>query len=919
MFLTKPLSHVKIIILESRFIKQELERSLMFDIRNNYKISRDIAAGGMVLLKNEGDTLPFSKGTRVGIVGKDCLELIKGGGGSASVKCEYTRTLLEGLQEKADAGKLKLYEPSFEIATTSQYELSELNALAENIDAAIVTIKRYGTEGTDMPCGNSGDEVNASEYGGRKVAYHLYRDEIALFDKIEASNIKKVVLLLNISSTMDLSFIDRYPKIQAVLLTYLPGMECGSAIADILSGDVTPSGKLVDTIPYAYCDLPSAASFNADPYVSNYEEDIFVGYRYFETYAKDKVLYPFGFGLSYTAFEYKNCAHSVSGDRVTVCANIRNIGSVKGREVAQVYVSAPRGALKKPNIILTGYAKTAVLHPGESETVSISFPLRAMASFDDSGAACLPGAWVLESGAYEIFIGASSRDLISTGDYYVEKTMALEQLSIRFDGRKYEFKSDFSNEERHGARGNISLYDVQKGKLSLKEFVELLSPEELVWLARGQAIGFPSGTSGIGDIRYLEIPNPQTADGPVGIRRSVNSTCFPCGTLVATSWDSNLQEAMGAALGMEGFSTGLDIILGPALNIHRNPLGGRCFEYFSEDPVISGKTAAALVRGIEKEGLLATLKHYAANNCECNRNINNSIVSERALREIYLRGFEIAVKESNPACIMTSYNLLNGIHTSAHAQLLRGILRDEWNYEGALMTDWRNGVPLKDEIAAGNNIKMPLGYPDEAEKALLAYKEGTLSLAMLKDCAYYVLLTIMKSRSFKQRDFGLIHKLEGDFLSVPALAVNGISCARVAHKTREDGKEYFYTLNLDQRNKRTYITYAINCDQGGMFELAMELATDTPDAEIWIFDYNGSKLGKICCQSIQDENNWQIRKANIALNAGTNILKFVFALEPTVEREFFSPRTEVPNEWADLLPGDIRFTGFSLERKESSK
>lgn len=887
----------------------------MFDLKKNYKISRDIAAGGMVLLKNEEATLPFSKDTRIGVVGKDCLDLIKGGGGSASVKCEYTRTLLEGLKEKADEGKLKLYEPSFDIAKSSAYDMSELNALAENIDTAILTIKRYGTEGNDMPCGNHGDEVNESEYGGKKVAYHLYRDEIELLDKIEASNIKKVVLLLNISSTMDMTFINRYKKIQAVLLTYLPGMECGAAIADILSGDVTPSGKLVDTIPYAYNDLPSAKSFNSDPYVSKYEEDIFVGYRYFETYAKDKVLYPFGFGLSYTSFEYTDCSHSVSGDKVTVCATIKNVGNTKGREVVEVYVNAPSGALKKPAIVLTGYTKTALLLPGESEKVSVTFPLRDMASFDDSGDTGFIGAWVLEAGDYEIFVGSSSRDLISTGSYKVEKTYAQEQLSIRFDGRAYEFKSDFSNEEHHQSRGKISLYDVAEGKLTLKEFVELLSPEELVWLARGQDIGFPEGTSGIGDIRYLEIPNPQTADGPVGIRRSVNTTCFPCGTLVAASWDTDLQEAMGTALGIEGYSTGLDVILGPALNIHRNPLGGRCFEYFSEDPIIAGKASAALVRGIESQGLLATLKHYAANSCENNRNINNSVVSERAMREIYLRGFEIAVKESNPAYIMTSYNLFNGIHTSAHAQLLRGILRDEWNYEGALMTDWRNGVPLKDEIAAGNNIKMPLGYPDEATKSLLAYKNGEITLAMMKDCAYYVLLSILKSRSFKQRDFGLTHKLDGDFIYIPALKVNGMSCARVTHKPREDGKEYFYMLNLDQRNKRIYINYAIDCEKGGDFELAIELSTNTPEAEVWFFDYEGNQLGKVCCQDIKDENDWQILKTNVALKTGMNIIKFVFALEPNLEREFFSPRTEVPNEWADLLPGDIHFTGFSLERK----
>ena len=465
-------------------------------------------------------------------------------------------------------------------------------------------------------------------------------------------------------------------------------MECGTAIADVLCGDVNPSGKLVDTIVYDYADYPSANCFNYNKRETKYEEGIFVGYRYFETFAKDKVMYPFGFGLSYTEFEYSDYTFSVEKDTITVSVNVTNVGDLSGREVVQVYCAAPQGKLEKPAIELKGYAKTKELEKGETENVKVCF------------------------------------------------------------------------------------YDVSEGKADLCQFINQMNVEELISLSLGQPLAFPEGTSGVGNLKKYGVPNPQTADGPVGIRRSVNTTCFPCATLIACSWDSELQYAMGAAMGYEGYSTGIDVLLGPAMNIHRNPLGGRCFEYFSEDPLITGKAAAALVNGMQSQGLCATIKHFAANNCEDFRNINNSIVEERALREIYLKGFEIAVKESNPAYIMTSYNLLNGEHISANAQLLRGVLRDEWKYEGATMTDWRNGVPLTSEIIAGNNIKMPFGYPDEGEKVLQAYKNGQISLSILRENAYYC-----NPRGRKKIVFGIGHCIfdkfpkthfNGDILGEPA-------------------------------------------------------------------------------------------------------------------------------------------------------
>lgn len=576
----------------------------MFDLTENYKTSRKIASEGMVLLKNEGNVLPFAPTDRVGIIGKNCLDLIKGGGGSALVKCEYVRSLLDGLSEKEGEGKLRLTRDSFALAETDgPYSAEAFDRIARETDKVIVTYKRYGTEGTDRELGaKPGDGTPTEAEEKEHLRFYPTSKELSLFDAIERSAIQNVVLILNVSSTVDFSFIERYPKIKAVLLTYLPGMECGTSIADVLCGDVNPSGRLVDTVARDYTDYPSAPYFNRDKRRAEYGEGIFVGYRYFETYAKEKVLYPFGFGLSYTDYSFENASLTVSGDTLTAKVTVRNIGNRAGREAVQIYVAAPAGKLKKPALELRGFAKTALLLPGETETVCVGIRATDLSSFDDTGATGNVGAWVLEAGDYTVYAGKSVRDLTLCGKYNVKATRVTEQLTLRFDGSEYSYKPKFSETEGDGV-ANYSLYDVAQGKLTLAAFIDQLTPEELAHLALGQPLAFPAGTSGLANLKKYGIPNPQTADGPAGIRRSVNTTCFPCATLIACSWDSDLQFAMGKAMGFEGYSTGLDVLLGPALNIHRDVRGGRCFEYYSEDPLISGKAASAIVRHSERGAL----------------------------------------------------------------------------------------------------------------------------------------------------------------------------------------------------------------------------------------------------------------------------------------------------------------------------
>ena len=896
----------------------------MFNLEENYAISRKLASQGMVLLKNEDHILPFNHQTKIGIIGNENLELIKGGGGSSTVNCLYIKNLLDGLFEKEQEGKLLLSHASVKRAqSTKPYTVAELNELAKEMDTAIVTIKRWGTEGNDRlinPEHNA--ELHKTDYTGEadhtipnnyetNVGYFVPSDsELAMLTALESSDIKNIVVILNISSIVDLFFLNRFSKVKSILLVYLPGMESGTAIADILCGDVNPSGKLVDTIAYHYEDYPSSDCFDYHPEYTEYKEGIFVGYRYFETFAKDRVLYPFGFGLSYTEFLFSDYTLETENNLIKVTVNVKNIGKVSGREVVQVYSASPKGMLEKPAIELRAYAKTKDLRPGETETITLSFKASTMSSFDVTGATGFKAAWVLEKGDYQILVGNSIRNTFSCGTYNVKETYVTEQLSLRFDGSCYTDTLADEKTAQCGKNKGYTLYDVDDGKCTMKDFVEQLEVEELISLAHGQMPSFPLGTAGIGNLPKYGVPNPQTADGPAGIRRSVNTTCFPCGTLIACSWDTELQYAMGKAMGFEGVSTGIDILLGPSMNIHRNPLCGRNFEYLSEDPLITGKTAAAIIKGVQSQGLCATIKHFAANNCEYERRDNSSIVSERALREIYLKGFEIAVKESRPDFIMTSYNKINGIHASANTQLLTGVLRDEWHYEGAVMTDWRNHAPMDDEIIAGNNIKMPFGYPDQAALALESYKTGKLSLAKLQQNAICVLKAVMKTNCFRKKDFGKKHILHTGVNEISTTEVLGISSTRIRQGQQEDGTWYLYCLNQEQRAQRTYVLYALSAPVEGEYCISAEISTNCTQSQIWFFNENNEKLATMSCENAVDETMWYELHTSLHLKKGENVIKIVFATEPFTEYDYSYTTFPLPDE-------DIKFAKLKIKLKEN--
>ena len=755
------------------------------------QLSRKAATEGMVLLKNENTALPLKRGEKVALFGKATIEYIKGGGGSGDVHCPYIHNVYDGFKEKEKDGKVTVYMPlidfyknyvekeSINIPTQAQINATWdiVNAMefctkrddmtydtfasmhvkepavpeelirnaSENADTAIITLSRFSAEGVDR-----------RPQGGD---YYLSDIEKELIDKA-CAQFKKVIIVINSGATIDCEYFAENDKISAVLFGWQGGMEGGMAIADIICGDVNPSGKLADTITKSYDYYPCKDEFWESFKYIDYSDDIYVGYRYFETIpgAKEYVRYPFGFGLSYTTFEISGRVCCESEGKIVAVATVKNTGNVAGKEVVQLYFSAPRGLLGKAARELAAYKKTKLLLPGESETVVLSFSVSDMASFDDLGKIA-KSSYVLESGNYKFYLGTSVRNAEKLAfEYEVKENVITEQLNNWCKPFKLEkrmlsdgsFESLSTSEESYyysvnelsgaSAPDELVKFDDVGEKISMDEFVAQFTLDELMYFVGGQKTTGVCNTGSFGGIQRLDIPYFPTADGPAGLRlepdTGIPTTAWPCATLLACTWNTDLICEVGAAGGAELRENNLAIWLAPALNIHRDPLCGRNFEYYSEDPLVAGKCAAAATRGIQSNKVAVSIKHFACNSKEANRYDIDSRISERALREIYLKGFEICVKEADPYTVMSSYNRINGQHTSESYELLTGILRNEWGFKGMVVTDWgvKNNPVL--EVKAGNDMKMHCGYPDDLKAA---YEKGELTRADLEVCVKRIL------------------------------------------------------------------------------------------------------------------------------------------------------------------------------------
>lgn len=772
---------------------------------------REAASEGIVLLKNEKNIFPLTKDDNVALFGRCQIDYYKSGTGSGgAVHTEYTTNLVQGLKRYEDISLneelLQIYEnwvkenpfdngggiwagePWYQKEMPVSDEL--VKRAGENSNKAIVVIGRTAGE----------DQDNAAVEG----SYLLTKEERNLIETV-ARYFEKTAVILNVSNIIDMSWVENIPNkenICGILYTWQGGIEAGNASADVLTGAVVPSGKLPDTIAYSIEDYPSTENFGGVK-CNFYEEDIYVGYRYFETFAPEKVQYPFGFGISYTQFAVEAEKAQVTGAgentevEITVC--VTNKGEVySGKEVIQIYYEAPQGKLGKPVRQLINFGKTKVLVPGESQTMIFKVRATDMVSYDDSGATGYKNCYVLEEGIYRFYVGTDvqSAELVQLEEKEgleikecimvtsLQEALAPTETFERFCptekgengvyglGREEVPRQAISLKQRMeenlpkempitGNKG-ITFDMVRDEKASLEAFVAQLKEEELAMIVRGEGMCNPMVTPGTASAfggtasslyRY-GIPAVCTADGPSGIRMDsgLKATQMPIGTMLAASWNLPMVEELYELEGKELLRNEIDTLLGPGINIHRSPLNGRNFEYFSEDPYLTGKFAVAAVKGIGKSGAAATIKHFACNNQERARTVVNSVVSQRAVREIYLRAFEMAVKEGEARSVMTSYNPLNGHWCASNYDLCTTVLRDEWGYKGIVMTDWwakmndpaeggkedmKNTAAM---VRAQNDLYMVVTNGGSEENAyedntLEALKEGKLTVGELQRCA----------------------------------------------------------------------------------------------------------------------------------------------------------------------------------------
>lgn len=771
-------------------------------------LSREAAREGMVLLKNEGGTLPLKKGSRVALFGKGSFDYVKGGGGSGDVTVSYTSNLYDGFRQLS--GRVSVFEELSEFyrenvkrqyaegmvpGMTVEPEIPEalLRKARAYTDIAVISICRFSGEGWDRKIagtesGSIGDRkqkmTEVSDEIFEDGDFYLTQKEKAMVEAV-TNAFNKVIVVMNVGGMVDTTWFKENEKIQAALMAWQGGIEGGLAAAELLTGMETPSGKLSDTFAGQLEDYPSTCNFHESEKYVDYTEDIYVGYRYFETIpgAAEKVNYPFGFGLSYTEFALGTPAVEKAGNQFSVSVEVCNTGEVSGKEVVQVYYSAPQGKLGKPARELAAFRKTKLLAPGETQKVILHFQMNDMASYDDLGKV-KKAAYVLEKGEYHFYIGTSVRDTAEAG--YVmtlEEDIIIEQLSTRLspvqlkkrmlsDGRYEELPlgepidtdanilerqapgevDGYAPSSRYRTRRHLwgkaerhSLREVADGTLSMDAFLEALSDEQLADLLGGQPNTGVANTFGFGNLPEYGVPNIMTADGPAGLRIApecgVCTTAWPCATMLACTWNPELAERVGAAGGAEVKENNIAVWLTPAINIHRSPLCGRNFEYYSEDPLLTGKMASAMVTGIQSNHVAAAVKHFALNNKETNRKNSDSRASERAIREIYLKAFEIVVKEAEPWSIMSSYNIINGCRASENRELLEDILRGEWGFNGMVTTDWWTFGEHYKEVKAGNDVKMGCGF---TERIMEAMHKGAITREDLEICARRVLEFILK-------------------------------------------------------------------------------------------------------------------------------------------------------------------------------
>lgn len=763
------------------------------------KTAAQVVSEGIVMLKNEHQALPLKPHEEIALFGRIQFHYYKSGTGSGGmVNVSKVTNIVDGLQEsgiKLNQELLDVYhkwdnENPFDLGDGwgkepwSQKEMPLEDSLAaraaKRCQTAIAVIGR-----------TAGEEQDNSLTEG---SFLLSSDEKQMLTTVRR-HFSKMIVLLNVGNIIDMNeLLEIAPD--AILYVWQGGMTGGTGTADVLTGKISPCGKLTDTIAKHVEDYPSAPYFG-DPVRNFYSEDIYVGYRYFETFAPDKVLYPFGFGLSYTTFQIKTNDITELSNKWDFIITVTNTGSCSGKEVVQIYCEAPQGKLGKPVRVLCGYEKTSTLSPGESQTVTISVSKTQTASYDDSGISGHAHCFILEEGDYHFYVGTDVRHAVKTYTCTQNGTLvisshqqalapveAFERIKpvLSTDGYEPQMEpvplSEVDETKRRlenlpkeipftGDRG-IRLCDVRKGTHTMEEFIAQMTDYDLACVIRGEGMNSPRVTAGTAsafggvsqELEALGVPCGCCDDGPSGMRLDCGTKAFslPNGTMMACTFNRTLLTELFALTGLEMIANKVDCLLGPGMNIHRHPLNGRNFEYFSEDPYLTGTIASAQLHGLHQSGVTGTIKHFCGNNQETNRHDTNGVISERALREIYLKGFEIAVKEGHADSVMTTYGPINGVWTAGSFDLTTQILRNDWGFTGFTMTDWwaninRRGQAVdKSDFAAmaiaQNDVYMVCAIGAENDDNILASLEnGTLQRSELQRNAANICRFLMNTQA----------------------------------------------------------------------------------------------------------------------------------------------------------------------------
>lgn len=764
------------------------------------KTAAQVVSEGIVMLKNDNDALPLNPDDEIALFGRIQLHYYKSGTGSGGmVNVSKITGIPDGLLENGvsvNEELLDVYrkwdsENSFDLGDGwgkepwSQTEMPLDEALvahvSESSHTAIVIIGR-----------TAGEEQDNSLHEG---SYLLTAAEKDMLAKVRR-HFPKMIVLLNVGNIIDMNELLSFDP-DSVLYVWQGGMTGGTGTADVLTGKISPCGKLTDTIAANVNDYPSAPYFG-DPYRNFYSEDIYVGYRYFETFARDKVLYPFGFGLSYTTFDIAITGAKQLSDKWDFTVKVTNTGNYSGKEVVQIYCKAPQGRLGKPSRVLCGYEKTDTLAPGKSQVMTISVSNAQIASYDDSGVTGHAHCFVLEEGTYRFYAGSdvrsakefyhcpqNSTEVISRHEQALAPVESFDRIHPEISEGRYVIRmenvplSHVDEAKRRqdnlpkeipftGDKG-IRLADVKNGTHTMDEFIAQLTDYDLSCMIRGEGMNSPKVTAGTAaafggvsdELTALGIPCGCCDDGPSGMRLDCGTKAFslPNGTMIACTFNRTLIRELFSLTGLEMIANKVDCLLGPGMNIHRHPLNGRNFEYFSEDPFLTGTIASAQLKGLHSAGVTGTIKHFCGNNQETDRHDTNAVISERALREIYLKGFEIAVKEGNADSIMTTYGPVNGVWTAANYDLTTQILRNDWGFTGFAMTDWwakinRRGQAVdKSDLAAmamaQNDVYMVCSCGAQNDDNILAsLKDGSLQRSELQRCAANICRFLMNTHAF---------------------------------------------------------------------------------------------------------------------------------------------------------------------------